>query len=61
MNIVLSDGEVMKDKHPVTMCTGYKAKSIIMEKGDFKSLHNLLHSNPNQLGAVLLQLENRFK
>ena len=60
MNIVFPDGSMMFDKSPISMCTGYKAKSLIMQKGDFKQLYELAYHNPNQFNAVMLQLEGRF-
>lgn len=60
MNIVLADGSLMLDKSPVAMCTGYKAKSLVMEKGDFEELRKLAYSSPMQFNAVMQQLEGRF-
>lgn len=60
MNIVLEDGEGLHNKSPVTWCTGYKAKSIVMCKGDFEELRQLAYNDPAKFNAVMLQLDNRF-
>ena len=61
MDIELMNGTVMKEQSPVAMCTGYKAKSLTMKKGDFEELRILARSNPDGFKAVMLQLEGRFK
>lgn len=62
MNIVLDNVTgVIHDKSPIAMCTGYKAKSLIMKKGDFEQLRLLSHSDPVKFDAVMMQLEGRFK
>jgi len=60
MNIILKDGTVLKGKSPITMCTGYKAKSLIMQKGDFENLRRFSQAYPEQFNAIMLQLEGRF-
>ena len=61
MNIVLPDDEVLYNKSPIAMCTGYKAKSLIMKEGDFEELRLLAYCDPKKFNAVMLQLEGRFK
>jgi hypothetical protein len=61
MDIELMNGTMMKEQSPIAMCTGYKAKSLIMKKGDFEQLRQLSHSDPVKFGTVILQLEGRFK
>lgn len=61
MNIVLANGTLLSNKSPVSMCTGYKAKSLVMKKGDFEELRQLSHTDPVKFGTVMLQLEGRFR
>lgn len=65
MNIILDSGindvKIIYDASPIAMCTGYKAKSLVMKKGDFKKLHDLAKTNSEQFNIVMSQLEARFK
>ena len=60
MNIVLLDGTIKTAKSPIGFCTGYKATSLVMKRGDFLTLLNLSKRNPSQFNAVMLQLEGRL-
>jgi len=61
MDIELMNRTVMKSQSPIAMCTGYKAKSLIMKKTDFEQLRKLSHNDPVKFNAVMMQLEERFK
>lgn len=60
MNIRLIDDELIENVSPLSHCTGYRAKELIMKGGDFTSLHQLFVTNPQQFNAVMFQLEGRF-
>lgn len=60
MDIILPDGEVLINKSPANFVTGYKAKGIIMGKGDFERLRQFAKSNPEQFDVAMKQLDARF-
>ena len=61
MNIVFIGGKISKDVSPIAMCTGYRACSLIMKKGDFEQLRLLAYNNPTRFNTTMKQLEGRFR
>lgn len=61
MIIVTADNDVIETSvDPISMCTGYRAKNLVMEAGDFERLAELVRINPEGAVAVLLQLDARM-
>jgi len=61
MIVTMLDGRRFENRHPYHFCTGYKAASIEMQRGDFESLRKLAYEDPVNFNAVMLQLNNRFQ
>ena len=61
MDIVLPTNLLIEDKSPISACTGYKAKSLIMKKDDIKELRLLALRDFRRFNTVMAQLEGRFK
>ena len=60
MNI-LFNGKIVLNQSPITMCVGYRAKAIVMQKGDFASLLALASRDTAHFNALMVQLESRFR
>jgi len=60
MKIKLLGGEIIHLPFP-SGCTGYVAESIEIDAEDVFRMHELLHTDPEQLCAALNQLEYRFQ
>jgi len=62
MNVIFEDDTPpINNVSPINMCTGYKAKYLAMQKGDFENLRQLSHQSPVEFNKVMMQLEGRFK
>jgi hypothetical protein len=59
MKITLSDGRVIKRRF-VHGCTGYRAKAIEIDAADVMDMYRLLHVDPEELDACLIQLKHRW-
>ena len=59
MKAYLIDGQVIEGPCQ-SLCIGIVAKKIEIEPRDVQAMIDMLERNPEQLGAHLRQLKNRF-